>query len=101
VQQHVAETEASAWSARPVWLFSSGPVGDPLKPEEEPVDVAAIAAATGARDHRLFAGKIDKHGLSFAERAVVVALRSPAGDYRDRAAIDAWAAGIADALSTA
>lgn len=26
----------------PVWLFSSGPVGDPPKPEEEPVDVSEI-----------------------------------------------------------
>ncbi|NIP95247.1 MAG: flavodoxin, partial [Akkermansiaceae bacterium] len=24
---------------RPVWVFSSGPIGDPPKPEEDPVDV--------------------------------------------------------------
>jgi menaquinone-dependent protoporphyrinogen oxidase len=26
----------AALAARPVWLFSSGPVGDPPKPEEDP-----------------------------------------------------------------
>ena len=38
-----------ALAGRPVWLFSSGPVGDPPKPEEDPVDVADIVAATRAR----------------------------------------------------
>jgi menaquinone-dependent protoporphyrinogen oxidase len=42
-----------ALAARPVWLFSSGPVGDPPKPEEDPVDVAEVLAATSAREHRL------------------------------------------------
>lgn len=32
----------------PVWLFSSGPVGDPPVPAEEAVDVAEVVAATGA-----------------------------------------------------
>src|SRR5215218_9224350 len=41
---------------RPVWLFSSGPIGDPPKPEEDPVDVAEILATTRAREHRVFAG---------------------------------------------
>jgi menaquinone-dependent protoporphyrinogen oxidase len=35
-----------ALAARPVWLFSSGPIGDPPKPEEDPVDVAEILQAT-------------------------------------------------------
>ena len=47
-----------ALSARPVWLFSSGPIGDPPKPEEDPADVAEILAVTRAREHRLFAGKL-------------------------------------------
>jgi menaquinone-dependent protoporphyrinogen oxidase len=57
---------------RPVWLFSSGPVGDPAKPTEEP-----------------------------AEKAVVRALRVPAGDFRDWDAITAWAKHIAAELSQA
>ena len=43
-------------SSRPVWLFSSGPVGDPPKPEEDPADLPELMTATGARGHRLFPG---------------------------------------------
>ena len=84
--------------ARPVWLFSSGPIGDPPKPEEDPVDVAELLAATGAREHRVFAGKLVRKQLSFPERAIVSALRVPEGDFRDWTEIRRWAAGIADAM---
>ena len=85
---------------RPVWLFSSGPIGDPPKPEEDPVDVAHVLAATGAHDHRLFAGKLDKSKLSFPERAIVGALRAPYGDFRDWDEIGRWAEVIADHLTS-
>lgn len=86
-------------AALPVWLFSSGPVGDPAKPEEDPVDVAEIAEALAPRDHRVFAGKIVKKQLSFPERAIVAALKVPEGDFRDWAEIEAWANEIADSLN--
>jgi menaquinone-dependent protoporphyrinogen oxidase len=89
-----------ALAARPVWLFSSGPVGDPPKPEEDPVDVAEVVATTRAREHRVFAGKLVRRQLAFPERAIVSALRVPEGDFRDWAAITEWAAGIATALRT-
>ena len=47
--RELVERHAGALAGRPVWLFSSGPVGDPPKPEEDPVDVADLLAATGAR----------------------------------------------------
>ena len=81
-----------------MWLFSSGPVGDPPKPDEDPVDVAELLATTNARDHRVFAGKLVRKQLSFPERAIVSALRVPEGDFRDWIEIRQWAAGIADAL---
>jgi menaquinone-dependent protoporphyrinogen oxidase len=84
---------------RPVWLFSSGPIGDPPRPEEDPVDVADIVRITKARDHRVFAGKLGRKQLSFAERAMVVAFRAPDGDFRDRNEIRVWASQIADALT--
>jgi menaquinone-dependent protoporphyrinogen oxidase len=84
-----------------VWLFSSGPVGDPPKPDEDPVDVAAITEATAPEDHRVFAGRIDKGKLRFAERAIMIAVRAPEGDFRDWDAIDRWAGAIADALDAA
>jgi Flavodoxin domain len=45
--RELVERHAGALAGRPVWLFSSGPVGDPPKPEEDPVDVADLLAATG------------------------------------------------------
>jgi menaquinone-dependent protoporphyrinogen oxidase len=85
--------------ARPVWLFSSGPVGDPPKPDEDPVDVADIVARTGARDHHLFAGKLTRKQLSFPERAIVAALHVPDGDFRDWPEIRRWATEIATATA--
>jgi menaquinone-dependent protoporphyrinogen oxidase len=81
----------------PVWLFSSGPLGPPdaLKPEGDPVDVAAIVERSRAVDHRVFAGRLDRKLLSFTEKAVVVAVRAPEGDFRDWDAIDAFAGEIA------
>jgi menaquinone-dependent protoporphyrinogen oxidase len=93
------EEAHDAFEGRPVWLFSSGPIGDPPKPEEDPVDVEAIVASTGARAHRVFAGRLVKDRLGFGQRAIVAALRAPEGDYRDRAEIEAWAGTIADALA--
>jgi menaquinone-dependent protoporphyrinogen oxidase len=86
-------------SSRPVWLFSSGPVGDPPKPQEVAVDTEAMMASTGAREHRVFVGKIERKGLSFGDRAIAVALRVPDGDFRDWDDIRAWGSEIADALA--
>ena len=86
---------------RPVWLFSSGPAGDPPKPEADPVDAAPMMAAVGARAHRVFPGKIDRHAMGFAERAIVTALRVADGDFRPRPEIEAWAREIVVALGTA
>jgi menaquinone-dependent protoporphyrinogen oxidase len=87
-----------ALAGRPVWLLSSGPIGDPPRPEEDPVDVAAVMERTGAREHRVFAGKLLKRDLSFGERAIVLALRAPEGDFRDWDAIRSWAGDIAEAV---
>jgi menaquinone-dependent protoporphyrinogen oxidase len=94
----LAQRCSSELRARPVWLFSSGPVGAPLKPEHDPVDVSRELALTGARHHELFAGRLDRALLGFAERAVVRALRVPAGDYRDLDEVGAWAVTIVEEL---
>jgi menaquinone-dependent protoporphyrinogen oxidase len=92
------ESNADALRARPVWLFSSGPLGDPLKPEEDPAMAAPMVEASGARDHRVFAGKLDKGGLNLVEKAMVKAVHAVEGDYRDWDEVRAWAFQIADAL---
>lgn len=66
--RELAERSAAALAARPVWLFSSGPVGEPAKPADNPVDVTKIVQATKARDHQIFTGKLVKKHLSFPDR---------------------------------
>jgi menaquinone-dependent protoporphyrinogen oxidase len=96
--RQVAERIA-AHQPRPVWLFSSGPVGDPPKPDEAPVEVGDIVTATRAVEHRVFAGLVDRHRLGFGEKAVVMAVRAPDGDFRDWNAIDTWSTRIAAELT--
>jgi menaquinone-dependent protoporphyrinogen oxidase len=91
---------AGEMATRPVWLFSSGPIGDPPKPEDDPVDAAAMVSATAAREHVIFAGRLDKAKLGFAEKAITMALRAPYGDYRQWDLIRSWASGIALTLQT-
>lgn len=83
---------------RPVWLFSSGPLGTPAVPDHDAVDVRHLVDAVTARDHQIFSGKLDKEVLGFAERAIVAAVRAPEGDFRDWEAIEAWAGDIAGQL---
>lgn len=83
---------------RPVWLFSSGPVGDPPFPNEEPAEVDGLLALTGARTHRTFAGKLDRAELGFLERTMVSAVHAPEGDFRNWDEIRAFADEIATSL---
>lgn len=76
---------------RPVWLFSSGPLGDPPMPTEEAPEVAELVERTGARDHRTFPGALDRSGLRWYERVIVDRVGAPEGDWRDLAEVDAWA----------
>lgn len=83
----------------PVWLFSSGPLGDErLLPEGNPARVDEIVAETGAREHRIFAGRIDRTRLGVGERLIVRMVRAPEGDFRDWVEIRDWARQIAGSL---
>jgi menaquinone-dependent protoporphyrinogen oxidase len=93
--RHSAAVHAAALRGRPVWLFSSGPVGEPPFPADEPHDVGTLLQLTGARSHRLFPGRLEKARLSFGERAMVTAMRAPVGDFRDWDAVRAWGNEIA------
>jgi menaquinone-dependent protoporphyrinogen oxidase len=84
----------------PVWLFSSGPLGEHVSNEEEqPKQLAGLRARLSPRDHRVFFGALDKSKLSFGERMIVKAVKAPDGDYRNWDEIGAWAEGIADSLT--
>jgi menaquinone-dependent protoporphyrinogen oxidase len=83
---------------RPVWLFSSGPIGSPPFPADEPHDVHPLGQLIGARGHRSFPGRLDKDLLTFGERAMVTAMRAPLGDFRDWDDIRAWTEDVAGQL---
>ena len=95
-----ATSHAAELRERPVWLFSSGPIGEPPFPPDDPHDVAPLMRVIGARAHRTFPGRLDKGLLTVPERAMVTAMRAPLGDFRDWAAVEAWAVEIAGALRT-
>lgn len=96
--KQLIEREAAALASKPVWLFSSGPLGDPTKPERDPEDVELLLKRTHAVSHRLFAGKVDKRQLGIAEKAIFAVVRAPEGDFRPWPAITEWAMVIADTL---
>ena len=115
------ERNQATLAARPLWLFSSGPLpgstakksGDPLEdalgPEEGPGSggrkkIAELSAATNPRDHRIFLGAYDPKDppRAMSERLIRMMPGSggllPTGDFRDWDAIEAWASEIASSL---
>ena len=101
---------------RPVWLFSSGPVGLQKTNSKGqdltdvttsgPREIEELSEAAKPRDHRVFFGALngDKLGgamgltYRFMRRSKAVRESMPDGDYRDWKDIESWANGIADAL---
>jgi menaquinone-dependent protoporphyrinogen oxidase len=94
--KQLVEQHGDQLAARPSWIFSSGPTGDPPRPAaDKAVQIDSLTTGIRPREHRLFAGRLDKSTLSFAKRAVVLAVRGAEGDFRDWDEIKTWARGIA------
>jgi menaquinone-dependent protoporphyrinogen oxidase len=83
---------------RPVWLFSSGPLGDPARPAGEPAEGESMRAFVGAREDRVFGGRLERDELGTGERLIVRVVGAPSGDFRPWEDIRSWAAGIASTL---
>ena len=96
----LVERTSSQMRALPVWLFSTGPIGVPLKPEGSPIDVAPMLELSGAREHRIFGGRLDKRELGIGEKVLARMVGATDGDYRPWDEIDAWAREIATTLKT-
>ena len=97
VDEHGAELQS-----RPTWLFSSGPLGEPPKPDPDAaVKIDGLVPATGAREHHLFTGALDRSRLGLGERAIVRVVGAPDGDFRDWDDVRRWAGTIAEALGAA
>jgi menaquinone-dependent protoporphyrinogen oxidase len=90
-------------ASRPTWLFSVGMPAALARSLRtwamvEGDKVVEPYAAVHARSTRLFSGVVDKSQLPLFGRIVFRLLGGHYGDFRDWAAIDAWADEIADAL---
>ena len=94
----LVERSADVLRTRPVWLFSSGPLGDIVDPADA-AEGAKLSEIVGARDHRVFAGKADKEDHGFLERRILSMVKAPYGDHRDWEAIRAWSTSIAEELT--
>jgi menaquinone-dependent protoporphyrinogen oxidase len=93
--RHFARRLSDQLEQRPVWLFSSGPVGDPPGRGMDRVDASEVERRTGALEHRVFGGRLDDTLLSRGERARARRARVAPGDYRQWGEIRCWAEGLA------
>lgn len=83
----------------PCWLFSSGPLG--AAAPEEPVSddiIQRLIDQTGAREHRLFGGRLELDRLSRTERYLARWVGAKDGDHRSFDEVATWVDAIADAL---
>lgn len=85
---------------RPVWLFSSGPVGKPggrlaRSMARDPIELPAVRSVTHAREHRIFAGDLDPKSLTGPQRVGLAVFPSLKGDFRDWGAVRQWSDAIA------
>lgn len=103
-------------SVRPVWLFSSGPVGTSKTDAKGrdlldvavsgPKEIDELRRSLKPRDHKVFFGVLDGSRLTGATgmtyrlmcRSETIRESMPEGDFRDWREIEAWADGVADAL---
>ena len=94
------EQNRERFASIPVWLFSSGPLGEDPQPKGDPEGLDKLMEQTGARGHQIFVGRLDKSQLGLGERLIVRVVKAPEGDFRDWDAIRAWAREIAAAVET-
>jgi menaquinone-dependent protoporphyrinogen oxidase len=106
------ERHRDVLAERPVWLFSSGPLGTDLVDEDgqdiveatRPREFDGLQALVRPRGERVFFGAWDPDappvglGERFLRLMPAAKEATPAGDFRDWPTIDAWTAEIARAL---
>ena len=85
-------------SRKAVWLFSSGPIGEPHKPTQPAAEALELAQRLGARDHQVFEGRIEPDLLGLVERTTLRMVKAETGDFRPWVAITVWARRISSAL---
>lgn len=107
-------SNSSSLASRPVWIFSSGPVGKEAKDKEGrdlkkvsgPKELEELRGKVNFREHRVFFGALDGSRLTgtmgffyrMARRSEEARASMPEGDFRDWNEIESWVASIAEAL---
>jgi len=108
-----ARHHRSRLASKPIWLFSSGPIGtdrldakgNDVRDASEPKEFGELRATLRPRGERIFFGAYDPDappiGLAEKLMKLVPASRQalPAGDFRDWPEIEAFAEEIANELS--
>lgn len=100
--KHFLKKHRKALRQIPLWVFSSGPVGDPAKdnPEwMEPPKLAEKVEEMGGRAHVVFGGCVPSEPKGFMERAMAEGVPKEYRDRRDWDEIRTWAHQIATELA--
>jgi menaquinone-dependent protoporphyrinogen oxidase len=83
---------------RPVWLFSSGPLGEHADQDAAVAHPEQLVSMVDALAHHVFSGRMIRDELGAVERLVAGAVHAPEGDFRDWHDVDVWADSISDEL---
>jgi menaquinone-dependent protoporphyrinogen oxidase len=88
---------------RPLWIFSSGPVGDAETDPNwcEPAKTLRRAQQLNLRDHVIFGGRVPQDPGNFVERAMLKNTPAELQDRRDFDEIRGWARQIAASVTLA
>ena len=98
---------------RPVWLFSSGPLGTKatdaqgrdVRVAAEPKEMAELREAIKPRGYRVFFGAFQRGRLRLVDRLVAMMPAGrellPEGDFRDWKDVETWAERVAEDLASA
>lgn len=99
--RHFLRRHRRALERTPLWVFSSGPTGDPARDNPawtEPPHTIRKAEQVGAREHVVFGGRMPDEPHGALERSMVQGTPPEWRDRRDWDAIGAWARHVADDL---
>ncbi|MBC6445870.1 flavodoxin domain-containing protein [Actinokineospora xionganensis] len=101
-------THQGSLAQRPLWLFSvglrgtqRGPITKVFARQQARAELPGVTGSLRPRGYRFFAGVMDEASTSRLSRLVWKGLGGRFGDFRDWAAIDAWARDIAESLAAA
>lgn len=97
--RHFLDRHGATLRQRPVWMFSSGPIGDD-RIGVNADHLAELCEAINPVGYHQFGGKLDRADLGRLERWIVDVVRAQEGDFRDWDDVAEWADAVAKWLTT-